>query len=50
MTEPSPVATRSTSDTAVVNSAKPYRGERISWADFRKLMADVANDNAKRES
>ncbi|MCZ8546278.1 hypothetical protein OOJ09_18980 [Mesorhizobium qingshengii] len=36
---------RSTSDNTVSESAKPYRGRRMSWTEFRKLMQEAANDN-----
>ena len=40
---------RTTSANAVSDSARPYRGRRISWEEFYRLMDEVANDNAKRE-
>lgn len=38
---------RSTSTTSTTESAKPYRGRRMSWEEFRKLMKEAANDNER---
>lgn len=38
---------RSTSTTSTTESAKPYRGRRMSWQEFRKLMKEAANDNER---
>ncbi|MER8664395.1 hypothetical protein NKH34_25015 [Mesorhizobium sp. M1148] len=36
---------RSTASKAVSESARPYRGRRLSWAEFRALVKEAANDN-----
>jgi hypothetical protein len=36
---------RTTSVTSTTESAKPYRGRRLTWAEFRKLLKEAANDN-----
>ncbi len=42
-------ATRTTSDSAVSETARPYRGRRLSWREFYQLRPDrrpaAANDN-----
>ena len=38
---------RSTSVASTTESAKPYRGRRMSWTEFRKLMKEAANDNER---
>jgi hypothetical protein len=41
-------APRSTSSNGLTESALPYRGRRLSWDEFRKLVTDAANDNEAR--
>lgn len=41
-------ATRSSTTDAVTESSRPYRGRRVSWAEFYALRPDLrpGNDNA----
>lgn len=36
---------RTTTTEAVTESAKPFRGRRMNWDEFRKLVKEAANDN-----
>ena len=46
------VLDRTTTATPVTESAKPYRGRRLSWSEFYSIRPDLkpANDNRPKES
>lgn len=44
------ITARSTSTTSTTESAKPYRGRRVSWAEFYSLRPDLRPANDNRQS